>query len=103
MQGGIPDVRDFQPVGQRGVGLRAGRGVGKWMGIKCAPEEIARVPAHKTLLRCEPGKGLPIGNLNSQFFANFLGGISVAFAVAASFDRRSPGLPSGIALETAST
>jgi RNA-directed DNA polymerase len=44
--------------------------------LKCAPEEMARVPAHKTLLRCEPGKGLPIGNLNSQFFANvYLNGL----------------------------
>ncbi|MEA3643409.1 MAG: RNA-directed DNA polymerase, partial [Lamprobacter sp.] len=44
--------------------------------VKCAPEELARVPAHKTLLRCDPGKGLPIGNLNSQFFANvYLNGL----------------------------
>ena len=44
--------------------------------LKCAPEEIARVPAHKSLLRCDPGKGLPIGNLNSQFFANlYLNGL----------------------------
>jgi RNA-directed DNA polymerase len=44
--------------------------------LKCAPEEIARVPAHKTLLRCDLGKGLPIGNLNSQFFANvYLNGL----------------------------
>jgi hypothetical protein len=44
--------------------------------LKCTPEEIARVPAQKTLLRCEPGKGLPIGNLNSQFFANvYLNGL----------------------------
>jgi hypothetical protein len=44
--------------------------------LKCAPEEIGRVPAHKTLLRCEPGKGLPIGNLNSQFFAHvYLNGL----------------------------
>jgi hypothetical protein len=44
--------------------------------LKCAPEEIARVPSHKTLLRCEQGLGLPIGNLNSQFFANvYLNGL----------------------------
>ncbi len=43
---------------------------------KGAPGELARVPAHKSLLRCEPGKGLPIGNLNSQFFANvYLNGL----------------------------
>ena len=29
-----------------------------------------RLPPHKTLFACPPGKGLPIGNLNSQFFAN---------------------------------
>jgi retron-type reverse transcriptase len=28
------------------------------------------VPEHKTLFNCEAGVGLPIGNLNSQFFAN---------------------------------
>ena len=28
------------------------------------------LPPHKTLFACPPGKGLPIGNLNSQFFAN---------------------------------
>jgi hypothetical protein len=40
------------------------------------PGELERVPAHKSLLRCEPGKGLPIGNLNSQFFANvYLNGL----------------------------
>ncbi|KAA6182098.1 hypothetical protein F2Q65_18490 [Thiohalocapsa marina] len=44
--------------------------------LKGAPGELARVPAHKSLLRCEPGKGLPIGNLNSQFFANvYLNGL----------------------------
>ena len=31
---------------------------------------LDRLPAHKTLFRAPPGKGLPIGNLNSQFFAN---------------------------------
>ena len=29
-----------------------------------------RLPPHKTLFRALPGKGLPIGNLNSQFFAS---------------------------------
>ena len=29
-----------------------------------------RLPPHKILFGCAPGKGLPIGNLNSQFFAN---------------------------------
>ena len=29
-----------------------------------------RVPRHKSLLRAQNGKGLPIGNLTSQFFAN---------------------------------
>ncbi len=29
-----------------------------------------RLPFHKTLFHAPPGKGLPIGNLNSQFFAN---------------------------------
>jgi hypothetical protein len=29
-----------------------------------------RLPPHKMLFACPPGKGLPIGNLNSQFFAN---------------------------------
>jgi hypothetical protein len=44
--------------------------------VKGAPGDLERVPPHKTLLRCEPGKGLPIGNLNSQFFANvYLNGL----------------------------
>ncbi len=30
----------------------------------------ARLPPHKTLFQAVSGKGLPIGNLNSQFFAN---------------------------------
>lgn len=37
---------------------------------KGRPGLLARVPPHKSLLQCPPGKGLPIGNLNSQFFAN---------------------------------
>ncbi len=32
--------------------------------------EHARVPAHKRLANAAPGRGLPIGNLSSQFFAN---------------------------------
>jgi len=31
---------------------------------------LAKVPAHKSLLKVSKGKGLPIGNLSSQFFAN---------------------------------
>lgn len=38
--------------------------------LKGAPRLIDRLPPHKTLFRAPPGKGLPIGNLNSQFFAN---------------------------------
>jgi len=34
------------------------------------PNLLAKVPSHKQLLNAEPGKGLPIGNLTSQFFAN---------------------------------
>jgi hypothetical protein len=34
------------------------------------------VPAHKSLLRSGPDKGLPIGNLNSQFCADvYLNGL----------------------------
>ena len=33
-------------------------------------EERAQVPAHKRLENADPGCGLPIGNLSSQFFAN---------------------------------
>jgi hypothetical protein len=38
--------------------------------LKGDPRLVDRRPAHKTLFRAPPGKGLPIGNLNSQFFAN---------------------------------
>lgn len=38
--------------------------------IKGDPALVNRLPAHKTLFHAPPGKGLPIGNLNSQFFAN---------------------------------
>lgn len=35
-----------------------------------APERMALVPAHKSLLNQPADRGLPIGNLSSQFFAN---------------------------------
>ena len=38
--------------------------------LKGDPRLVDRLPPHKTLFRAAPGKGLPIGNLNSQFFAN---------------------------------
>lgn len=38
--------------------------------LRCTPAELARVPAHKRLSSAPPGKGLPIGNLTSQFFGN---------------------------------
>jgi len=31
---------------------------------------LDKIPPHKTLFKVAPGKGLPIGNLSSQFFAN---------------------------------
>lgn len=31
---------------------------------------LEKIPPHKTLFKVAPGKGLPIGNLTSQFFAN---------------------------------
>ena len=34
------------------------------------PDALARVPEYKRLSLAPPGKGLPIGNLTSQFFAN---------------------------------
>ncbi len=37
---------------------------------RCTPRELARVPEYKRLTAAPPGKGLPIGNLTSQFFAN---------------------------------
>jgi len=40
------------------------------------PELLARIPSHKTLFGAGPDKRLPIGNLNSQFFANvYLNGL----------------------------
>ncbi len=38
--------------------------------LKGDPRLVERLPPHKTLFRAPPGKGLPIGNLNSQFFDN---------------------------------
>jgi len=38
--------------------------------IKGDPQLMHRLPAHKTLFHAPSGEGLPIGNLNSQFFAN---------------------------------
>jgi len=34
------------------------------------PALLESIPPHKTLFNAPPNKGLPIGNLNSQFFAN---------------------------------
>ncbi|HXD38848.1 MAG TPA: RNA-directed DNA polymerase, partial [Rhodanobacter sp.] len=47
-----------QPVQAQGVRYR------------CTREERARVPLHKRLENAPAGRGLPIGNLSSQFFAN---------------------------------
>lgn len=38
--------------------------------LKGNPALVKAIPAHKTLFNASPDKGLPIGNLNSQFFAN---------------------------------
>jgi hypothetical protein len=38
--------------------------------IKGKPEELASVPYHKSLWHAPKNKGLPIGNLTSQFFSN---------------------------------
>ncbi|MCC7405018.1 MAG: group II intron reverse transcriptase domain-containing protein [Bdellovibrionales bacterium] len=38
--------------------------------MKSKPSAFARVPRHKSLLNTDRNKGLPIGNLTSQFFAN---------------------------------
>ena len=37
---------------------------------RCSEADLRRVPPHKRLSAAPPGKGLPIGNLTSQFFAN---------------------------------
>ena len=41
-------------------------------GVQCraTADELAQVPPHKRLVNAPPGRGLPIGNLSSQFFAN---------------------------------
>ncbi len=38
--------------------------------LRSSPALFDRVPLHKSLMRAPEGKGLPIGNLTSQFFAN---------------------------------
>ena len=38
--------------------------------IRGRHQDLARVPARKSLFHTAPGIGLPIGNLSSQFFAN---------------------------------
>jgi RNA-directed DNA polymerase len=38
--------------------------------VQSKPERMALVPEHKSLFNKPAGKGLPIGNLSSQFFAN---------------------------------
>ena len=44
--------------------------------IKGDPAMLDKMPPHKTLFKTDSNKGLPIGNLNSQFFANvYLNGL----------------------------
>lgn len=44
--------------------------------LRGKPALMDAIPPHKTLFAAEPNKGLPIGNLNSQFFANvYLNGL----------------------------
>ena len=38
--------------------------------LQSSPALFGTVPEHKSFLHARPGKGLPIGNLTSQFFAN---------------------------------
>jgi len=38
--------------------------------VRATPAELALVPTHKRLANAPAGRGLPIGNLSSQFFAN---------------------------------
>ncbi len=38
--------------------------------VRSSATLLAKVPRHKSLLHAPPGKGLAIGNLTSQFFAN---------------------------------
>jgi len=43
---------------------------------KSSQKLLSRIPPYKSLFGCENGKGLPIGNLTSQFFANvYLNGL----------------------------
>lgn len=44
--------------------------VGKEAFMAATPAELARIPAYKRLINAGQDKGLPIGNLTSQFFAN---------------------------------
>lgn len=44
--------------------------VGREAYLAASPEDISRVPPHKRLVNAGRDKGLPIGNLTSQFFAN---------------------------------
>ena len=38
--------------------------------LRCSRQMMDLVPPHKSLFTVPPGKGIPIGNLTSQFFAN---------------------------------
>lgn len=38
--------------------------------LKSSPQQLATIPAHKSLFNQPAHRGLPIGNLSSQFFAN---------------------------------
>jgi RNA-directed DNA polymerase len=38
--------------------------------MRCSQAELAQVPRHKQLRYAPPGRGIPIGNLSSQFFSN---------------------------------
>ena len=49
---------------------RAARSVRQFFHAFYTAALFERVPRHKSLLNAPPGKGLPIGNLTSQFFAN---------------------------------
>jgi retron-type reverse transcriptase len=44
--------------------------VGKESFMAAAAAEIGRIPPYKRLINAGPDRGLPIGNLTSQFFAN---------------------------------
>ena len=79
----IDKPRLFAMVGRQVEPAPAGRRRGLWLArytrvprlhphrcIRGDPTLVDRLPTHKTLFHAPPGKGLPIGNLNSQFFAN---------------------------------